>query len=232
MYYPSHGPDICGSRTFSMKCRSCGQPVFYFFCDHGSKVFFDSLGPPWPEHYCGTRGSQSSSPRPPGRTALTNMQRISFSVQSADHGLLPGMRRASIHMQESSIRRVSEADSLTRQTVRIDPISTGRETLVGRVAAVHRVDLAKRLGLSSESIGARLVGGRFPGLEAVQVTILVDDIDIDPAAVDLLSYTFWCEVSETSLSVITQDVVRADVMPGGILGDERRWIAEHLELLS
>ena len=76
-----------------------------------------------------------------------------------------------------------------------------------------------------------MVGGRFQGLEAIQITILVDDIDIDPAAIDLLSYTFWCEVSESSQSVATQDIVWVEVIPVEILGDESRWIAEHLELL-
>ena len=129
------------------------------------------------------------------------------------------------------MRRVREANSLSRQTYRMDPLGTGRETLIGRVTAVHTVDLALRLGLSSESLGARLVGGRFQGLEAIQITILVDDIDIDPAAIDLLSYTFWCEVSESSQSVATQDIVWVEVIPVEILGDESRWIAEHLELL-
>ena len=159
------------------------------------------------------------------------MQGISFSAQSADHGLMPSMTRASVHMPESSMRRVREANARTRQTERIDPIGAGRETLVGRVAAAHTLDLARRLDLSPGSLGARLVGGRFPGLEAVQITVLLDDIDIDPAAIDLLSYTFWCEVSETSQAVAPQDIIRVDVTPVEILGDESYWVGEHLELL-
>ena len=159
------------------------------------------------------------------------MQGVSFGVQSHGHGLMPGMRRASVHMSESSMRRIVEASSRTRQTERINPLGAGRETLIGRVAAVHTVDLAQRRDLSLGSLGARMVGRRFPGLEAVQITILVDDIDIDPAAIDLLSYMFWCEVSETSQSVASQDIVRVDVSSVEILGDESRWVAEHLELL-
>lgn len=33
-----------------MRCQLCGQEVFYFECNHGSRLMFDELGPPWPLH--------------------------------------------------------------------------------------------------------------------------------------------------------------------------------------
>ncbi len=45
----------CGSRTYPTKCPYCGREVFFFTCDCGSKVFFDSLGWPWPIHDCTDR---------------------------------------------------------------------------------------------------------------------------------------------------------------------------------
>ena len=33
-------------------CPVCGGKVFYYENSHGSKVFFDQLGPPWPKHFC------------------------------------------------------------------------------------------------------------------------------------------------------------------------------------
>lgn len=42
----------CGARTFPMTCKDCGEIVFYFTCNCGSKVFFNSLGDPWPKHNC------------------------------------------------------------------------------------------------------------------------------------------------------------------------------------
>jgi hypothetical protein len=33
-------------------CPVCGKSVFYYQNEHGSKVFFDALGPPWPKHPC------------------------------------------------------------------------------------------------------------------------------------------------------------------------------------
>ena len=48
---PSHGW-WCHARTYPTRCRWCGAKIFYFSCDCGSKVFFNSLGWPWPIHDC------------------------------------------------------------------------------------------------------------------------------------------------------------------------------------
>lgn len=34
------------------KCPVCRAPVFFYANEHGSRVFFDDLGPPWPKHPC------------------------------------------------------------------------------------------------------------------------------------------------------------------------------------
>lgn len=34
------------------KCPVCGDQVFFYWNDKGSRVFFDDLGPPWPKHPC------------------------------------------------------------------------------------------------------------------------------------------------------------------------------------
>lgn len=33
-------------------CPVCGEAVFFYQSPHGSRVFFDELGPPWPKHPC------------------------------------------------------------------------------------------------------------------------------------------------------------------------------------
>ena len=42
----------CNAVARPIKCFSCGNQIFLFKCDHGSKVLFDRLGPPWPKHNC------------------------------------------------------------------------------------------------------------------------------------------------------------------------------------
>ncbi len=37
------------------KCPECGAQVFYYENAHGSRVYFDHLGPPWPKHPCTDR---------------------------------------------------------------------------------------------------------------------------------------------------------------------------------
>jgi hypothetical protein len=34
------------------KCPVCGDAVYFYANEHGSRVFFDDLGPPWPKHRC------------------------------------------------------------------------------------------------------------------------------------------------------------------------------------
>jgi len=40
------------SITRNAQCPVCGAPVFFYKNNEGSRVFFDSLGPPWPKHPC------------------------------------------------------------------------------------------------------------------------------------------------------------------------------------
>lgn len=57
-------------------CPECGAEVFFFQNEHGSRVFFDELGPPWPKHPCtdnslGSRAfpmSAAGSTAPPVRS--------------------------------------------------------------------------------------------------------------------------------------------------------------------
>jgi hypothetical protein len=43
-------------------CRFCGRTVFYYENEHGSKVFFDELGWPWPKHSCPGNPYNSGEP--------------------------------------------------------------------------------------------------------------------------------------------------------------------------
>lgn len=43
---------INGSKTYQMPCPVCDTTVFYYRNEHGSRIFFDSLGKPWPLHGC------------------------------------------------------------------------------------------------------------------------------------------------------------------------------------
>lgn len=44
----------CTSRFVNpnAKCPVCGEDVFFYQNEFGSRVYFDELGPPWPKHPC------------------------------------------------------------------------------------------------------------------------------------------------------------------------------------
>ena len=43
-------------------CPVCAASVFFYQSPHGGRVFFDSLGPPWPKHHCTDDGGRVSRP--------------------------------------------------------------------------------------------------------------------------------------------------------------------------
>lgn len=57
-------------RSFTIpnaSCPECGEPVFFYVNDYGSRVFFDELGPPWPKHPCTDLKAESVIPKGAGR---------------------------------------------------------------------------------------------------------------------------------------------------------------------
>lgn len=47
------------SYTRPTTCPVCGEAIFLFMSEHGGRVFFDELGPPWPKHPCTDAASAS-----------------------------------------------------------------------------------------------------------------------------------------------------------------------------
>lgn len=51
MSHPFHDSS-CTSLAFEMPCPACKEPVFYYKCSCGSKIFFNEPGYPWEIHNC------------------------------------------------------------------------------------------------------------------------------------------------------------------------------------
>lgn len=50
------------------RCPVCGALVYFYANEHGSKVWFDEVGPPWPKHPCliaPATGTATPGPRHP-----------------------------------------------------------------------------------------------------------------------------------------------------------------------
>lgn len=57
------------------KCPVCNAGVFFYANEHGSRVFFDNLGPPWPKHPC------TDIPREYVPTSRTPIRRTRGTIQ-------------------------------------------------------------------------------------------------------------------------------------------------------
>ncbi|WP_406645937.1 hypothetical protein QEZ52_18420 [Aliisedimentitalea scapharcae] len=43
---------VNGAVTYQTICPQCKTTVYFYRNEHGSRVFFDALGKPWPKHAC------------------------------------------------------------------------------------------------------------------------------------------------------------------------------------
>lgn len=73
--------------TPNAKCPVCKAPVYFYANSHGSRVFFDDLGPPWPKHPCTDRATQSATTNqsysPPERRNRGLVQELLSAAQTA-----------------------------------------------------------------------------------------------------------------------------------------------------
>ena len=67
------------------ECPECGEPVFYYQNEFGSRVFFDELGPPWPKHPCTDQGSTpNSTGSEPTLRGSTERERIAELIAASN----------------------------------------------------------------------------------------------------------------------------------------------------
>lgn len=87
------------SRCFvnpNSSCPVCGQPVYFYANEHGSRVFFDELGKPWAKHPCTDKerpASDSVRARPSSRPSA-EINAILGAEQKIDQRILPVGRKA------------------------------------------------------------------------------------------------------------------------------------------
>jgi hypothetical protein len=65
------------------KCPVCGDAVFFYANEHGSRVFFDDLGPPWPKHPCTDNPRQPAPPSGPARRTRGMTQELITAANTA-----------------------------------------------------------------------------------------------------------------------------------------------------
>lgn len=218
----------CGANTFPLQCRYCGERIFFFSCDCGSRVLFDELGPPWPEHNC-------LQPRPNSDASPSTIPSISGIAwhrgAPANSRLLPGFRRSSDSIDPVLLRRRQEVSSQTRDTVRMDPLGSEPAVVVGVIREISYPDLSQRYKLSRSSIGFIELTKQLRHNAPAQITIWVDDLCNDPSAIDYLSYTFLCDPASITRKYVQRALVQVNLVQVSAIGVQPFWLAKSIESL-
>ena len=231
-----HGPDLCNSRAFPTSCQYCRASIFFFKCDHESKVFFDHLGPPWPLHgcYCGGSGGGATggglpSTGPSYWRALPVITIIRHGGRR--HDLLPGLRTGADFIEPAFVRRVREGQNPNREILRIEPLGSQPVEVVGVVQDREQPDLAKRYNLPRNSLGYSQLVKQIGDADPTQLTVLVDELAADPAAIDFFSYTFLCPKRKMDKRFRRDAIIQVRLQPVDIIGIGKIWKATTVECL-
>jgi len=232
----AHGPLVCNSQAFPSSCKYCKASIYFFRCDHDSKVFFDDLGPPWPLHACYYGGSgggtTNGGPQNDGPSYWRAIPGVSIIRDGRRRtGLLPGLESGGESMDPGFVRRAHDARNLNREIMRIEPLSSTTVDVVGVVQERAQPDLATRYKLQRESLGYSQLVKQIGQADPTQLTVYVDEFAIDPAAIDFLSYTFLCPEKPIGKDFRKGAVIQVRLESVEVIGVGRFWKAIDLERL-
>ncbi len=225
----------CKTKTFPLNCSYCGERIFFFSCDCGSRVFFDELGDSWPIHDCRTQpaaGGQSGAmpytgPSSWGATIGINI----LGGRQGAYDLLPGLRGGKDSIAPAITKRVLGSGNLGRETMRIDPLGSSPVEITGVVREWSQPDLARRFSVGRDSIGFEQLTRAIGDADPVQITVHVDELADDESAIDFFSYTFVAPRILAGQGIIQNVVIYVRLVPLESLGLERLWLAEEFERL-
>lgn len=115
-------------------CPKCGASVYYYEHPNGARVFFDSLGPPWPKHPCTT-------------TMTIPQSKNNKEQTSGNAGWKPLL-----------IRDIASSDTHEGYTVQADAMGTSDTFEVDIKPALMKQKKFKRKGIESLLLYGRPVG--------------------------------------------------------------------------
>lgn len=104
-------------------CPVCGAPVYYYQNEHGSRVYFDELGPPWSKHPC------MDIPLPQVPSNIRRGQFVTPSARSTEE------RRALRQSNPNAAANPKGADQAAR------PASWQQAIILARTEVLHSIHL-------------------------------------------------------------------------------------------
>ncbi len=114
-------------------CPVCGKAVYFYANDHGSRVYFDDLGPPWPKHGCTDKGRAAQrAPHVPGAPVCRPKADIRDILETARIANLPlGLRRSKKRKAKWVLHLVIEVKRTGAHiTVLAESISDGQNSKI------------------------------------------------------------------------------------------------------
>ena len=225
---PAHGR-WCNTRTFSTICKYCRGDVFYFSCDCGSKLFFDSLGYPWPIHRCAEYepsptlsrlGQEDLSGSLLSYLSDNDAEQLSkFIDQHIERGYVAGIQTAQAREKRSS----REMSWIVRQ----DPYHNCKTAERGIIIElIPDADILKKAGVKAGSVGARALG-QFVEKKLAQITIHTRALAEDES--ENCSFTFFAEASLVKrLGLVKGCAVAAQLRGIATLIKHPVWVCEQL----
>ena len=223
MIGPTHGSS-CNAVTWPTKCPGCREPVFFFQCDCGSKVFFDELGIPWPIHDCDTSWANN--------LIRTRDSSGGITVEIAEG--ITVRRPPEKFSVDSSI--VSKARQRKKQPNQDPIIAVGPEGSLGQITVVGilrerqvEVDVVKSLKLPVASSMVSAFLGPLAKGKWGKVTLHKPSSRQDIRH----SYTFWVASQSIAEAKNSRGVtVMAKLSPLFIPNIDAVWYCEHYEVLG
>ena len=225
---PSHGPG-CRTRTYRTRCWVCNDPVFYFECNHGSKLRFDELGEPWPIHRDDSLPYQRKLEIVVEKTGSKDAaaRYLETQMMTGTIDVAYGRRIQAAWWREAR-RQADEpqSDVSPREIVRMDPYAGATEEVTGVVRElIGDVDVYRRLGLPETAVSAAALGelgeGRFSQLTVHTAALGEPDDE---------SYTFFLRARQTAtLDVRRGDLVRCSLRGVRVVERDPVWLCDHIE---
>lgn len=160
MSVPRHGLD-CRTLTFPTKCSNCGDEVFFFSCTCGSRVFFDELGWPWPEHDCALSGSDRLWAQGRPRTKLTGGG-VDVEISDGVTAIRREERRDRSWNIDPEVAAAAKREARSRERNSIESVPPGADWTVEITGIVReldrRVDVYRRLRLPKTALSGGFLG--------------------------------------------------------------------------
>ena len=172
-------------------------------------------------------GTSYDGPSSWGSTLGINDYLVGECTRSSPRGFRPGEDS----VDQALTKRVRESENRSRNTMKIVPLGSEVANIVGVVRERSTPDLEKRYRLPRNSIGFQHFSKTIGDADPRQFTVIVDELATDPAAIDIMSFSFMIPRQMVGKDIVRNVVINAVLVPVEALSGTRVWLARELQRL-